>query len=456
MANPHILIVDDEKNIREGLAKFFKFEGYDVTLAADGQEALDLINKSSFSLVICDLRMPKIPGDELLLMVKKSHPFLPFIMLTGHGTVENAVASMKDGAYNFLTKPVNLEYLSLLVSQAIDRQRLQEEQEQVQTLLAKEKHAIKQHVVSASAAMRRIYQLVEQVAPTKANVIITGESGVGKEVIATAIHALSPRYNKPMVTVHCAALSENLLESELFGHEKGAFTGAHAMHKGRFELANNGDLFLDEIGEISPTVQVKLLRVLQERTFERVGGEQRIEVDVRIISATNRNLLDEVAQDRFREDLYYRLNVINIHIPPLRERREDILPLAGQFLREFSGENHKRIKGFTTDCVSMLHEFNWPGNVRQLRNCIESAVVMCDGELIKKEHLPIYVESQPYRKFCIDEEISLSRMERHYIDFILERYDGNKSHAAKKLGISRKTLQRKLQIEEDDDGTSCK
>ncbi|NIZ19551.1 sigma-54-dependent transcriptional regulator [Entomospira culicis] len=449
MEQYHLLIVDDEKNIREGLAQFFRMEGYAVTLAEDGAQALTLLNKERYSLVICDLRMPKISGDELLLTTKKSQPFLPFIMLTGHGTVENAVAAMRSGAYNFLTKPVNLEYLLLLVQQAITTQKLQSDQEEVQLFLAKEKLNIRQHFVSGSPAMQRVYQLIEQVAPSKANVLITGESGVGKEMVANAIHALSPRYNQPLIKVHCAALSENLLESELFGHEKGAFTGAHAMRKGRFELADNGDLFLDEIGEISPTVQVKLLRVLQERRFERVGGEVSVEVDVRLITATNRDLLQEVKEERFREDLYYRLNVINIHIPPLRERREDIMPLAGQFLREFSLENQKRIQGFSPQAASLLQEFDWPGNVRQLRNCIESAVVLSDGETIDKEHLPIYVESSLNEvNFCINEELLLEDLERNYMEFMLLRHQGNKSKVAKKLGISRKTLLRKMQLEE--------
>ncbi|MEJ5188436.1 MAG: sigma-54 dependent transcriptional regulator, partial [Breznakiellaceae bacterium] len=338
-----LLVVDDEKNIREGLAEALQLDGHEVALAADGDEAYNRFQKGDIDLVITDLRMPGMSGEELLRRITSESPGLPVIVLTGHGTVENAVDAMRNGAYDFLTKPVNLDRLSLLVKRAlqnrelfIQHHRLEEELERSRDIAT---------IIGKSPAMRKVYDTIRQVAPTKASVLITGESGVGKELVADAIHELSPRKGKPLVKVHCAALAATLLESELFGHEKGAFTGAVARKRGRFELAHEGTLFLDEIGEIDQNVQIKILRVLQEKKFERVGGEETIEVDVRIVAATNRDLKAEIEKGNFREDLYYRLNVVNIHVPPLRERKDDIPLLVAAFLREFARENNKNIEG---------------------------------------------------------------------------------------------------------------
>ena len=321
MLTGNILIVDDEKGIRDGLKLFLKREGHLMFTAEDGKDALEILEKNDIDLVISDLRMPHINGDELLAFIKKDYPGVKVIILTGHGTVENAVEAMRNGAYDFLIKPLNLEKLGLIVKRALSQRQLEIDNR----LLKKKLNVFSKQMIGKSDKMIKISNLIEQVAPSKTSVLILGENGVGKEVIANLIHDFSNRKSNPFIKVHCAALSENLLESELFGHEKGAFTGAIKEKKGRFELANKGTIFLDEIGEISPNIQVKLLRVIQEKSFERVGGEKTINVDVRIIAATNRNLKKEVEEGRFREDLYYRLNVVQITVPPLRERKEDIL-----------------------------------------------------------------------------------------------------------------------------------
>ena len=321
MQTGNILIVDDEKGIREGLRLFLKREGHQTFTAADGREALEILEKNEIDLVISDLKMPRIDGDELLAFIKKDYAGVKVIILTGHGTVENAVESMRNGAYDFLIKPLNLDKLGLIVKRALSQRQLEIDNRN----LKKKLNVFSNQMIGKSDKMIKIANLVEQVAPSKTSVLILGENGVGKEVIANLIHDFSNRKNNPFIKVHCAALSENLLESELFGHEKGAFTGAIKEKKGRFELANGGTIFLDEIGEISPNIQVKLLRVIQEKAFERVGGEKTINVDVRIVAATNRDLRKEVEEGRFREDLYYRLNVVQITVPPLRERKEDIL-----------------------------------------------------------------------------------------------------------------------------------
>ncbi|MFW5718181.1 MAG: sigma-54-dependent transcriptional regulator, partial [Spirochaetota bacterium] len=348
----NVLVVDDEKNIRAGLGKAIELDGHNVLLAQDGQEALDLLEEEEIDLIIADLKMPRLSGEELLRRVVESYPTLPVIILTGHGTIETAVQAMRDGAYDFLTKPVNLDRLSLLVKRALSTRELALQHRALQDELDQKRQFA--NIIGKSVEMNRIFDVVRQVAPTRASVLITGESGVGKELIADAIHQLSNRREKPFVKVHCAALSESLLESELFGHEKGAFTGAVARKRGRFELAHMGSIFLDEIGEIEQSVQIKILRVLQEKTFERVGGEQTLEVDVRIISATNKDLKTEIERGTFREDLYYRLNVVNIHIPPLRERKEDIPLLVSAFIKEFATENGKPVEGIDPKARALL------------------------------------------------------------------------------------------------------
>ena len=438
-----LLVIDDEKNIREGLAASLEMDGYEVAAAADGSEGWERFCKGDIDLVITDLRMPGMSGEELMRRILSESPGLPVIVLTGHGTVENAVAAMRDGAWDFLTKPVNLDRLSLLVKRALANRELTLQHRRMEEELRQNRQF--DSIIGKSQAMRRVFDTISRAAPTKASILITGESGVGKELVADAIHELSPRKGKPLIKVHCAALSAGLLESELFGHEKGAFTGALSRRRGRFELANEGTLFLDEIGEIDQNIQIKLLRVLQEREFERVGGEDTIETDVRIVAATNKDLRFEIEKGNFREDLYFRLNVVNIHVPSLRERKDDIPLLAASFLREFSSENGKTIEGIHGKARSRLYAYSWPGNIRELRNCIESAVVMCQGSVITEEDLP------PALRNASDEEwiripigLTLEESEKMIIRDTISHYGGNKSKAAETLAIGRKTLHRKL------------
>jgi len=439
-----ILVVDDEKNIREGLREALMLDGYDVLLAADGKEALGTLERGEVDLVISDLKMPRLSGEELLRKVSAEFPTVPVIILTGHGTIESAVQAMHDGAYDFLTKPVNLDRLSLLAKRALGNRELALQNRVLQEEL--ERRSQFSNIIGRSAEMRQVFDLVRQVAPARTSVLITGESGVGKEMIAEALHYGSPRKDKPFIKLHCAALTETLLESELFGHEKGAFTGAIARKRGRFELAHMGTLFLDEIGEINQTVQIKLLRVLEEKRFERVGGEETVEVDVRLIAATNRDLKEAIAKGSFREDLYYRLNVVNLHIPPLRERKDDIPLLVAAFLREFSQENGRTIEGIDAKGRSALSNYSWPGNVRQLRNSIESAVVLCKGSVITLEDLPPGIRGeQGGDQVRLPVGTSLAEAEKELIRYTLAREGGNKSRAAEVLGIGRKTLHRKLQ-----------
>lgn len=441
-----ILIVDDEKNIRSGLSRALELDGYEVFQAENGVDAVKELHRTDIDLVITDLRMPQMSGEDLLKKITGSWPSVPVIVLTGHGTVESAVGAMRDGAYDFVTKPVNLDRLSLLVKRALSSRELirqhQALQEEVTRLEQKARYA---RIIGHSAAMKRIFELIGQVAPTKASVLITGESGVGKELVADAIHNMSGRKSESFIKVHCAALSESLLESELFGHEKGAFTGALSARKGRFELADGGTIFLDEIGEISQTVQIKILRVLQEKTFERVGGEKSLTIDTRIVAATNRDLRQEIAEGRFREDLFYRLNVVNIHIPPLRERREDIPLLITSFLKEFAEENGKDVQGIDPRASSALYSYGWPGNVRELRNCMESAVVLCKGTIIMPEDLPPQITGMDDdQQIRIPLGSDMAAAEKMIIRSTLTHLGGNKSRAAEVLGIGRKTLHRKL------------
>jgi DNA-binding NtrC family response regulator len=438
-----ILIVDDERNIREGLAEAFAMEGYEALTASDGQEAIALLEERYIDLVITDLKMPKVSGMELLQHVKRRWENIPVIIITAHGDITEAVAAMQYGALEFVTKPLDLEHLLKLTKNALAIRELSIKNEELrEEVLAQQRTS---SIIGKSPAMRRIFDLIRKVAPTKASVLITGESGVGKEVIADAIHNLSPRREKPLIKVHCAALAESLLESELFGHEKGAFTGAQARKRGRFELADTGSLFLDEIGEINQSVQIKILRVLQDRKFERVGGESTMEVDVRFIAATNKDLKAEIAAGRFREDLYYRLNVVNIHVPPLRDRREDIPLLAATFLHEFSEENGKPIDGFEPRARQALYAYDWPGNVRELRNCIESSVVMASSRLITVDDLPPGPRSaQEKKEIHLPALCSLEDAEKIIIAETLAMLGGNKTKTAEVLKIGRKTLYQKI------------
>jgi DNA-binding NtrC family response regulator len=443
-----ILIAEDEKNIREGLAAALELDGHEVATAADGNEAFKRFQKGDIDLVITDLRMPGLSGEELLEKLLAESPGTPVIILTGHGTVEAAVKTMRAGAWDFLIKPVNLDYLSLLVKQALDNRELVLKHKRLLEELAHHKRF--QTIIGTSAVMRKVFDTTSRAAPTKASILITGESGVGKELVADAIHELSPRKDKPFIKVHCAALAASLLESELFGHEKGAFTGAAARKRGRFELANEGTLFLDEIGEIDQNIQIKLLRVLQEKKFERVGGEETIETDVRIVAATNKDLKAEIEKGNFREDLYFRLNVVNICVPPLRERKEDLPLLITAFLKEFAEENGKTIEGINDKARSCLYAYDWPGNIRELRNCIESAVVMSQGNLITVEDLPPGIRAGSEEGLIrIPLGTSMEEAEKIIIRETVSAQKGNQSKAADILGIGRKTLHRKLTGEEE-------
>ena len=438
-----ILVIDDEKNIREGLQMALEDDGYEVLTAADGTAGLQKALSDVVDLIITDLRMPGIGGQELLRRVTSETPGVPVIVLTGHGTVETAVEAMRMGAYDFLTKPLDLDRLSLLVKRALQNRELVLRHRELEEQLQSNKTF--EHIIGKSAAMEHVFEMIRKVAPSRASVLITGESGVGKELIASAIHNLSPRKDKSYIKVHCAALAESLLESELFGHEKGAYTGAVSQKRGRFELADGGTIFLDEIGEINQNLQIKILRVLQEKQFERVGGEKSVTVDTRLITATNRDLEKEVENGTFRSDLYYRLNVVHIHVPPLRERKEDLPLLIAAFNKEFSEENTKSISGIEPKARAALYAYEWPGNIRQLRNCLESAVVMSSDDIIRLSDLPEHVrEAEQTAAIRVQIGTTLAEAEKHIILETLAAYKGNKSKTADILGIGRKTLHRKL------------
>ncbi|MDD4010549.1 MAG: sigma-54 dependent transcriptional regulator [Sphaerochaetaceae bacterium] len=442
-----ILIADDESSIRAGLSIALEREGYKTIEAADGLQAWNLINSQNPDCVITDLRMPELTGEELLRKATAAYPRLPIIVLTGHGTVETAVQAMRNGASDFLTKPVNLAHLSVLLKKIFQNSELASRNEalqaQVNALEAKDSF---KRIIGKNQSVTRLMEVIGQVAPTKASVLITGESGVGKELVADAIFKASNRADKPFVKVHCMALAEGLLESELFGHEKGAFTGAVTQSKGRFELADGGTIFLDEIGEINQSIQIKILRVLQEMAFERVGGQKTINVDVRVIAATNRNLEEEIRKGSFREDLYYRLNVVHLEVPPLRDRKDDIPLLAQNFLETFAKENSRSITGFSNEARNALFRYSWPGNIRELRNAIESAVVLCRTSQIELSDLPYQVSSfKGSSEISIPLGSTMDEAEKAFIMATLGFCNGNKSKASEVLGIGRKTLFRKLQ-----------
>ena len=441
-----LLIADDEKNIRSGLELAFEDEGYTVVTAADGKEAWEKLQKNVIDLVITDLRMPEMDGYELLKRISAAYPTLPVIVLTGHGTIETAVETMRDGAVDFFTKPVDIDKLSLVVKKTISASSLAEQNrklsEEIEKLRKQQGYG---KIIGKSGKIAALMQTVSQVAPTRATVLITGESGTGKELVADAIQSLSTRSDKPFIKVHCASLSQSLLEDELFGHEKGAFTGAVAQKKGRFELADTGTLFLDEIGEIDAATQVKLLRVLQERQFERVGGEKTLTVDVRVICATNRDLKKEVELGNFREDLYYRLNVVHVEVPPLRERKEDIELLSTSFLSTFNREDGRKIEGFTPAARKAMFSYSWPGNVRELRNTVEAAVVLSRSNVIDIDDLPPQLrETSGESTISFSLPVTMEEAEKGLILETISFCKGNKTKAADLLGIGRKTLHRKL------------
>ncbi len=442
-----LLIVDDEKPTREGLRAALE-DHYDVYVADDAATAMTLLEQESFDVLLTDFRLPQEDGMKLITRAKSLSKPPICILMTAYGSEELAVDAMKRGADDYIAKGrLQIDELEMRIARAIRQQNLEVEnvslRRQLQTKFGVE------NIIGESPVMGEALDLVRQVAPTRASVLILGESGTGKELIAKAIHQLSPRARQPMVSVHCAALAATLLESELFGHEKGAFTGAHERRVGRFEQAQGGTLFLDEIGEIDQALQVKLLRFLGERTFERVGSNKTILADVRLITATNKSLEDLVKQGKFREDLFFRLRVVEIVMPPLRERMTDIPLLAQSFLREFSKENGKQVAAITPDAVDALLSYPWPGNVRELRTAIEHAVVLAHGEAITFRNLPANIRVGKYatpsnQSSLPQNDLTVREAEKHLIIRALKECDGNRTLAAKKLGISRRTLHRKL------------
>ncbi|MFA7257494.1 MAG: sigma-54 dependent transcriptional regulator [Kiritimatiellales bacterium] len=441
-AKPVILIVDDEKNTREGLARALR-RSYEVLIAESGATALNLLSEKPVDVMLSDLRMPGMDGMTLMQRALAVSPQLICILLTAYGNIETAVDAMRHGATDFLTKPVNLEQLEMVLQRVLRSRRAETENQQLHEQLDS-KFGL-ENIIGNSPEMQQIFDTVRQVAASRATVLIQGESGTGKELIAKAIHRLSSRKNGAFVPVHCAALSSTLLESELFGHEKGAFTGAAERRKGRFELADGGSLFLDEIGEVDASVQVKILRALEERRFERVGGQESIDVDTRLIAATNRDLKKMVTDGTFREDLYYRLYVIVIHLPALRERTSDIPILLKHFLDVFNQENSRAIEGFSPDALDLLTTYRWPGNVRELRNVVEQMVVLSRSPRIGVRELPAHIREAdgPGGAASMDSG-TLEELEKQAIRQALKAAGGNRTHAADALGISRRTLHRKI------------
>jgi DNA-binding NtrC family response regulator len=448
---PTLLIVEDERATREGLRSALE-EEFDVYTAAGTSEALAILKSEPIKILLTDLRLGGDSGMDLLdtALAMPEPPIA--IMMTAYGSVDTAVEAMRRGAWHFVTKPLNLDEVEMLLKRALRNRTLEVENQQLVQQVKKSNKL--DRLIGKSAAIGRVSELVQQVAPTRATVLIEGESGTGKEVVAGMLHHLSGRPAAKMVIVHCAALSPQLLESELFGHEKGAFTGAAQRRIGRFEQADGGTLFLDEIGEIDAATQVKLLRVLSERTLERVGSNSPIKVDVRVIAATNKNLKELVAHGSFREDLYFRLNVVKIEMPPLRDRREDIVLLANSFLQEFAKENDRPVKPLSDEALKLLLDYSWPGNVRELRTAIEHGVVMSNDPVIEARHLPQFLHFQAAApghsafpsKNTLDApaEFNLHALETNTIRAALSLSGGNRTHAADLLGVSRRTLQRKL------------
>ena len=452
MSDPATLLVaDDDPGLRESLERTLTREGYRVVLASDGRAALERVQAGGVDLIVTDLKMPGLTGLELLRAAKAIMPDVDVILLTAFGTVEEAVKAMKDGAYDFLTKPFRREQLIKLIDKALERRDLIEQNRALKKQL--EDLRAKGQMIGASPSWRRMLTLVEQTADSSATILIQGESGTGKELVARTIHERSARRNGPFVAVNCAALPETLLESELFGYEKGVFTGAAARKEGRFELANGGTLFLDEVGDLSLVTQLKILRVLQQGEFERLGGTRTLQVDVRIVAATNQDVAEMVKEKRFREDLYYRLNVITIRVPPLREHPEDIRVLAQHYLRVYGAKNGRKLEGFTGEAIDRLEAYAWPGNVRELENLIERSVLLARKDRIDAEDLPEEVMGvkRPPRDAILELiGTPLADIEQRLLDETLRITGGNKTQAAKLLGIDVRTVARKLERRGDD------
>ena len=441
-----LLVVDDDQNHRETLRTLLEDWGYATVGADSGEAAVALCREQPFDLILMDVRMSGMSGIEATRAIRGYNPAIPIVIMTAYSDVENAVEALKSGAYDYLTKPLAFDALKPALERALDHAALRDEVRVLRDSLSSSFDT--RNVIGKSPAMRQLLGMISAIAPSEATVLITGESGTGKEVAARLIHANSNRRKGPYVAVNCAALSETLLESELFGHEKGAFTGAEKRREGRFLAADKGTIFLDEVGEIPLAMQVKLLRVIQERELQRVGGDQTIRVDVRILAATNRDLKREVEEGRFRQDLYYRLNVVSLQLPPLRERGEDIPLLAMHFLTMFAERNAKIVKGFTPAAMDRLLKYAWPGNVRELENVVERAVVLLIGEYVSERELPPGLTEDneagkaPKRDFG---NMTLEEIERMAVLDTLEQVGGNKSEAARRLGINRKTLLAKLE-----------
>ncbi|MBU8901980.1 MAG: sigma-54 dependent transcriptional regulator [Victivallales bacterium] len=434
-----LLIVDDERNTRDALRRYFSKE-FEITTAEDGLVAINLLKNNNYDLVLTDLKMPGAGGMSVLDATLGKTPPPTCIVLTAYGSIGTAVSAVKAGAFDFVTKPVDLDKLQEVINRALESRKLTTETPPA----PKEASEVDlSNIVAESKIMQDIIQVVKQVSSSRSTVLLSGESGTGKEVIAQALHLLSGRKGK-FVPVHCAALSANLLESELFGHEKGSFTGATDTKHGRFELADGGTLFLDEIGEIDPQIQVKLLRVLESRSFERVGGVETINTKARIISATNRNLMEMVKEGSFREDLFYRLDVININLPPLRDRSEDIPALVEKFIAEFAEENNKKIKSISDAAIAVIQKYPWPGNIRELRNCIERMLVICNDDMLDVNNLPENIRANKLTETKAENPLDLDQNEAILITKALEECQGNRTLAAEKLGISRRTLHRRL------------
>jgi len=452
-ARIRVLVVDDDQAVRQALSRTLEKAGYDVVLAEDGQAGLDRLREGTIHILLADLKMPKLSGQELLKAAKAIAPDVEVIVITGHGSVEEAVVAMKEGAYDFITKPFKRAQLEKTIQKAAEKQALVLQNRALQARL--EELQGTSQIIGGSPAMLRTLELVSQVAPSTATILIQGESGTGKELIANAIHHGSPRRHRPFIKLNCAALPETLLESELFGYERGAFTGAVARKEGRFELADGGTLFMDEIGDLSLATQAKLLRVLQEGEFERLGGTRTLKVDIRLVAATNADLATRVQEKQFREDLFYRLNVITIQLPALRERPEDVPLLAQHFLRRHATKNAKAITGFTEEAIEVLQGYDWPGNVRELENVIERAVVLTRETMISPADLPerlVGIE-RIARHLVIPIGTSLEEVEDRLIEETLRYTKGDKTLAAKLLGIATRTIYRRMRAEPESEGT---
>ncbi len=441
-----VLIVEDDQAARVGLEQLVTSWGFTAESATDGVDALEKVTSFRPAIVISDLVMPRLDGIGLLRALREQGADVTTLLLTAQGTVETAVEAMKEGAYDYVTKPVDIQRLKFLLDKIVERLETLREVKTLRRQLRE--RGTFGPMIGNSPEMRKIYQVIEQASPTNASVLITGESGTGKELVAQTIHQLSPRASFPFVALNCAAIPETLLESEIFGHEKGAFTGAAERRQGCFELADRGTLFLDEVGEMTPTTQVKLLRVLQERRFRRLGGRMEQAVDVRVIAATNVDPTEAVANGKLREDLYYRLNVFALRLPPLRERKEDLPLLVQSFIGEFSTRNQKAVSGADREAMDLIEQYDWPGNVRELRNAIERATILAPGQLIESRHLPpsLFQEAQPARQaqVALAPGTTVEEAERQLIVMTLEHTRDNKTRAAEILGISLKTLHNKL------------